>query len=121
MHQARAPFLFALILGFAASAHAQNSPSYPFDPLDIQKKSAHLMGGLVGFAALECKVHSSTQIAALKQEQKQKSIAGGLPGEEFEAEYARGHAEASRNWAAMSAPQRSQACAKAQAVLTRGP
>ena len=110
-----------LAVGIGPLAQAQTPPPYQYDPVDIQRKAAHFMGGILGFAAVECKLFTSEHVAEVKRQQIQKSVADGLPAAEFEALYAQGYAEAKSQWAAQPVSEQTNACAQIRQLVGSAP
>ena len=119
----RTPLFMALVLSIglgASAAYAQPAAPYTFDPVDIQRKAAYFLGGLMGFAAVECKLYTANQVAEMKRQQIQKAVSDGLPAAQFEAHYAEGYTEVAKMWKDQPASSRAEVCAEVEKTVGSG-
>lgn len=93
------------------------APASPADPMNAQL--AELGGGMHALAEA-CGGYTAAQLEAMKAEQRDQGIQRGVSGEDFDAGFARGYADASAKIAAAGAQEREKSCAQAEQLRQMG-
>lgn len=87
------------------------------DPMAAQL--AALGGGLHALAE-SCGGYSASELDAMKAQQREQALQGGMSPGDFDAGFARGHADASAKLAGASAAEREKSCAQAEQMRQMG-
>lgn len=103
----------------ASYAHeAREAPSAsPGDPMAAQLAA---FGGGMHALAEACGGYSAAELDRMKAEQREQAVQGGASGADFDAGFAKGHAEASAKIANASAQEREKSCAQAAQLRQMG-
>lgn len=77
-------------------------------------------GGGMHALAEACGSYSASELDGMKAQQREQALQSGMSASDFEAGFARGHAEASAKIASASAADREKSCAQAEQLRQMG-
>ncbi|MBS7459026.1 hypothetical protein [Coralloluteibacterium stylophorae] len=109
----RAAFLTALLAMPVAQAVAAPQG---FDPRQMTEQLA-TMSGMMSVIAVECRLHTQAEVAAMRDEQREASVARGVENASFDRLYAEGVERGRAHLAGVPADEKARTCAEARQQL----